>query len=150
MERIGWTLAIAIVEHILVPWTVNDQTPELIISESSIKRVCLCVCVCVCVSVCMCVLVAQSFPTHCDPMDCSLPGSSIYGILQARILVCIAWPSPWESPWPRDRTQVSCISRQLLYSLSHWGNLSNKVLLYGTGNYIEYPVKNHNGKEYKK
>ena len=30
--------------------------------------------------------VAQSCPTHCDPMDCSLPGSSIHGIFQARVL----------------------------------------------------------------
>ena len=34
--------------------------------------------------------VAQSFPTLCDPMDCSLPGSSIRGILQARILEWVA------------------------------------------------------------
>ena len=32
------------------------------------------------------VLVAQSCPTLCDPMDCSPPGSSVYGISQARIL----------------------------------------------------------------
>ena len=30
--------------------------------------------------------VAQSCPTLCDPMDCSLPGSSVHGILQARVL----------------------------------------------------------------
>ena len=30
--------------------------------------------------------VAQSYPTLCDPMDCSLPGSSVHGILQARVL----------------------------------------------------------------
>ena len=30
--------------------------------------------------------VAQSYPTHSDPMDCSLPGSSIHGIFQARVL----------------------------------------------------------------
>ena len=30
--------------------------------------------------------VAQSYPTLCDPVDCSLPGSSVHGILQARIL----------------------------------------------------------------
>ena len=30
--------------------------------------------------------VAQSCPTLCDPMDCSLPGSSIHGIFQARVL----------------------------------------------------------------
>ena len=35
-------------------------------------------------SMCAC-LVAQSFLTLCDPMDCSPPGSSIHGILQARI-----------------------------------------------------------------
>ena len=30
--------------------------------------------------------VAQSCPTHCDPMDCILPGSSVHGIFQARVL----------------------------------------------------------------
>ena len=34
--------------------------------------------------------VAQSCPTHWDPMDCSLPGSSIHGIFQARALECVA------------------------------------------------------------
>ena len=37
-------------------------------------------------SLCVCVLVTQSCPTLCDPMDCSPPGSSARGILQARIL----------------------------------------------------------------
>ena len=37
-------------------------------------------------SLCVCVLVAQSCPTLCDPINCSLPGSSLHGILQARIL----------------------------------------------------------------
>ena len=35
--------------------------------------------------------VAQSCPTLCNPVDCSLPGSSIHGILQARILEWVAW-----------------------------------------------------------
>ena len=35
---------------------------------------------------CVCVSVAQLYPPLCDPMDCSLPGSSVHGILQARIL----------------------------------------------------------------
>ena len=39
----------------------------------------------------MSVLVTQSYPTHCDPMGCSLPGSSVHGILQARVL---PFPSP--------------------------------------------------------
>ena len=41
---------------------------------------------------CMC-LVAQSCPTLCDPIDCSPPGSSVHGILQARILEWVAMPS---------------------------------------------------------
>ena len=41
---------------------------------------------------CVCVLVAQSCPTLCDPMNCSPPGSSVQGILQARILKWIAIP----------------------------------------------------------
>ena len=40
----------------------------------------------VCVCVCVCVLIAQSCLTLCDPMDCSSPGSSVHGILQARTL----------------------------------------------------------------
>ena len=39
---------------------------------------------------CVCVLVAQSCPTLSDPMDYSLPGSSVYGIFQARILEWVA------------------------------------------------------------
>ena len=38
------------------------------------------------------VLVTQSCLTLCDPMDCSLPGSSVHGILQARILEWVAIP----------------------------------------------------------
>ena len=34
--------------------------------------------------------VAQSCPTLCNPMDCSLPGSSVHGTLQARILEWVA------------------------------------------------------------
>ena len=39
------------------------------------------------------VLVTQFCPTLCDPMDCSLPGFSVHGILQARILEWVAMPS---------------------------------------------------------
>ena len=54
----------------------------------------------------------------CQPMDCSSPGSSVHGILQARILECIAISSSIGSSWPRDRTLVSCIfciDKQILY-----------------------------------
>ena len=65
------------------------------------------------------VLVAQSCPILCDPMDCSPPGSSVHGILQARTLEWIAIPFSRRSSQPRDQTQVSCIDRRILYHLSH-------------------------------
>ena len=52
-------------------------------------------------------LAAQSCPTLCDPLDCSLPGSSVHGILQARILEWVAMPSSRGSSQPRDQTEVS-------------------------------------------
>ena len=48
--------------------------------------------------------------TFCDLMDCSLPGSSVHGIFQARILERVAISSSRGSPGPRDQTQVCCIS----------------------------------------
>ena len=49
----------------------------------------------------MCLL-TQSYPTLCNPMDCSPPGSSVHGILQARILEWVAMPSSRGSSQPRD------------------------------------------------
>ena len=59
------------------------------------------------IDICAVCLVAQSCPTLCDPMDCSLPGSSIPGIPQARILEWVVIPSSRGSSHPRDGTQVS-------------------------------------------
>ena len=47
--------------------------------------------------------------TLCDPMDCSLPGSSLHGILQARVLEWVAISFSRGSSRPRDQTRVSCI-----------------------------------------
>ena len=55
-------------------------------------------------------LVTQPCLTHWDPMDCSLPGSSVPGILQGRILEWVAIPSSRGSSQPRDGTQVSHIA----------------------------------------
>ena len=52
--------------------------------------------------------------TLCDPMDCSLPGSYVHGILQARILEWVAVPFSRGSFQPRDQTQVSHIADSLL------------------------------------
>ena len=69
-----------------------------------------CVCVCVCLCVCVCVLVTQLCLTLCDPMGYSLPGSSVHGILQARILECVAILFSRASSQPRDGTWVSHIA----------------------------------------
>ena len=53
------------------------------------------------------VLVTQLCPTLCNPTDCSPPGSSVHGILQARILEWVAIPFSRGSSQPRNRTQVS-------------------------------------------
>ena len=65
----------------------------------------------------VCVSVAQSCLTLCNSMDCSPPGSSVHGILQARILEWVAIPFSRGSSWHRDRTWVSCIASRFLPSV---------------------------------
>ena len=48
----------------------------------------------------VCVLVTQLCPTLCYSMDCSLPGFSIHGVFQARILDGLPFPSPGDLPGP--------------------------------------------------
>ena len=55
-------------------------------------------------------LVTLSCPTLCDPMDCSPPGSSVHGILQARILERVAISFSRVSSWSKDWTPVSRIA----------------------------------------
>ena len=55
-------------------------------------------------------LVAQSRPTPCDPVGCSPPGSSVYGIFQARILEWVAMPSPRVSSQPRIKPTLKADS----------------------------------------
>ena len=50
----------------------------------------------------------QSCPILCDPVDCSLPGSSVHGILQAGTLEWVAMPSRGSSQ-PRDQTSISYV-----------------------------------------
>ena len=69
--------------------------------------------------------VAQSCPTLCDPMDCSPPGSSVHGILQARILEWVARPFARGSFWPRGSIHVSyisCIGKRVYYHEWHLGS----------------------------
>ena len=64
----------------------------------------------------MCIC-AQLRLTLCDSMDCSLPGSTVHGIFQARILEWVAVSFSQGPSWPRDWTHIICISRWILY---HW------------------------------
>ena len=74
---------------------------------------CVYMCVYVCMCVCMCAKMLQLCPTFCDPMDCSPPGSSVHGILQARTL-------EWALAMPSCRgLPASGIDPCLLYLL-HW------------------------------
>ena len=77
------------------------------------------VCVCVCVCACVC-LVAQLYLTLCDPMVCSLPGSSKHEIFQSRILEWVAISLSRESSQFRDWTWVSCVSRIAGIFSTHW------------------------------
>ena len=113
----------------------RDDWPCCVVSSRGQQRgpagqqassVCVCsVCVCVCVCACMCVCVRVCVRTRslsrvwlfCDLMDCSPPGSSVHGILQARILEWVAISSSRESFRPRDQTCVSSTGKQILY---HW------------------------------
>ena len=67
---------------------------------------------------------AQLCLTLCDPMDCSPPGSSVNGILQARILEWAAISSSRGSSWPRDWTCISCIGWRILY---YWATEASSV-----------------------
>ena len=58
----------------------------------------------------VCTLSSSVVSDSYDPMDCSLPGSSVYGTFQARILEWVAIPFSRGSSQPRNRTHVSCIS----------------------------------------
>ena len=69
----------------------------------------------------LCVSVAQSCLFLCDIMDCNPPGSSVHGILQARVLEWVAMP--FSRRYSRQGSNsclfISCIGRQILYQLSH-------------------------------
>ena len=95
-----------------LPILVNVILYELLSSLSKcafyLFKELLCCCYC---------LVTKSCPTLCDPIDSSLAdrGSSVHGISQARLLAWVAISFSRGSFQPRDRTHISCISRQFLY-----------------------------------
>ena len=75
--------------------------------------------------------VSQSCQTLCNPVDCSPPGFSIHGILQARMLEWVASSFSRGSSRPRDRTQVSRIAGRCFYlwASREYPNLPDTILL---------------------
>ena len=71
--------------------------------------------------------IAQSCLTPCDPMDCSLSGSSVHGIFQARVLEWIAISFSRGSSQTRKQNRVSCIAGRGFYRLSHQGSLLKEI-----------------------
>ena len=78
---------------------------------------------------CVFVLVAQPYPTICDPVDHSLPGSSIRGIFQARILEWGAVSFSQGSSQPRDLTQVSRIAGRHFTNWTTRKAIKNEAML---------------------
>ena len=80
-------------------------------------------------------IVAQSCPTLCDPLDCSQPGSSLHGILQARILEWVIIPLSKDSSQSRYLTrvfalQVDSLPTEPLGKLLYSKYLTNISILY--------------------
>ena len=114
------------------PWNNPASVPDFSLQtlgrpqreDSVVVGVCVCVCVCVWVRAC-----AQSLSyvsLFCDSMDC-LQGSSVHGILQARILERVAVSSSRGSSRPRALIPIPCTGKQILCHCTSggarcWGN----------------------------
>ena len=74
----------------------------------------------------------------CDPMGCSLPGSSTHGIFQARILEWVAISSPGDLPDSgiKPSSLASCIGRQILNRCTTWE--AHLLVVYGNNNWFLY------------
>ena len=73
--------------------------------------------------------VDQKHPTLWDPMDCIPLSSSVHGSSQVRILEWVAISSSRGPSQPRDRTQVSCTGKQILYRWATWEALRGFIQL---------------------
>ena len=86
-------------------WKNSNNGAIIIITKNTISKLRI---ICT-LGLYVCAESLQSCLTLCNPIDCSLPGSSVHGILQARTLEWVAMPSSRGSSWPRDWTCISCI-----------------------------------------
>ena len=108
---------------------MTDVTPPWRHTRLSLGRHCCGICHSGLFQKNLCVLVAQSCLTLCDRMDCSLAGSSVHGILQARILEWVVIPFSRGSTGHMDWTCISCIARTFLTLWSTREALQSSLLL---------------------
>ena len=104
-----------------------------------------------------CTSLARLCLTLCHPMDCSLPGFSVYGILQVRILEWVAIPFSRTSSWPKDLRWVSCIADRF-FTIWATKEAQKQTVVYkivkGQGSTVGHrelysvSCKNDHGKEY--
>ena len=87
----------------------------------------------------MCAKSLQLCSTFCNPTDCSPPGSSVHGILQARTLEWVAMPSFRGSSQPRDQTCSFCSSYIVGKFFYHWATRRSPKGKY----YIPKIFRNH-------
>ena len=115
----GWRAGVEYVFiYCCIPSIVPGTERCSIISEWNYPVMCL-MCVCVCVCVCFSHSVMSDFLW---PHGISLPGSSVHGLLQARILEWVLIFFSRGSFQPREWIQVFLHCRQILYCLSHQGS----------------------------
>ena len=92
-----------------------------------------------------CAMLSLSVPRHYY----SLPGSSIHGIFQARILEWVAISYSSGSFWPRDQSYIPCIGRWILYHRATWEaplvtwSTKKKRVLLGNASQLQMIVNNH-------
>ena len=109
-----WSVQLSIVQEDWASvWTLRSAilTVEMMLRLGPTERICLSFWIPSVKWSKVCVLVPQSCLTLCNPMECSLPGSSVHGILWARILEWVAGHSLLQRIClPRDQTQVSHVA----------------------------------------
>ena len=96
------------------------------------------------------VLVTQSYPCLCDAMDCILPGSSVHGVLQARVLEWVALPSPGDLPNPgiKPRSPASkagsstCHQHEWASLVDHCKPPTPATLKYSTSDGLKTEISN--------
>ena len=84
--------------------------------------------------------ITQLCPILCEDMDCSLPGSTVHGIFQARILEWVAISFSRRSSWPRHWTQVYLMRAEALSSKPPGIDRCVYIFYIHTHKYMNYPL----------